>query len=51
MSKHGSDLIAGEHDRQAMWTLGARHRVDGAEVAAKDAPVEEDEGIQGLVLR
>ena len=34
-----------------MWTLGARHRVDGAEVLAQDALVEKHEGIQGLVLR
>ena len=51
MRKDGSDLVAGEHDRQAMWTLGARHLVDGAEVPAKDALVEKHEGIQGLVLR
>jgi hypothetical protein len=49
--KDGPDLVAGEHDRQAMWTLGAHHRVDAAEAPAKDAPVEKHESIQGLVLR
>ena len=48
--QQAADFVAGENGGEALWPLGASKLADGAEVLVEDLMIEEDEGIEGLVL-